>query len=91
MKAIFIDFDGTESDGVYKVYPANEESEPDFVFQGEFYYGRSKDEDPCVWAEDEDLNVYSTKDGARQAARSTALHIAKQVDAIILCNELERA
>jgi hypothetical protein len=82
MKAILIDFDGTESRGIYKVYPATEDSEPDFVFQGEFYYGDSDDEDLCT---------YTTKEGARRAAYNTALHVAKKVGATILSNELERA
>lgn len=71
--AIMIDWDGTDHSGVYVIYPANEESEPNFDFHSSFCYGPQND--------------YKTRDEARSAAENEAFRVACRIGGKWLTNE----
>jgi hypothetical protein len=74
-KLIIVDFDGTPDTGIFRVYPANEESEPDADFQHDFIYGASWD------------GEYDTQAQARAAAHNTAKRLAGSIGGNWATNE----
>jgi hypothetical protein len=73
-KLIIVDFDGDEFSGIYRVYPANDESEPDLEFQSEFVYGNED-------------GAYEKKALARMAATMTAKVLAASIGGNWATNE----
>ncbi len=72
---IIVDFDGSDSSGIYRVYPANEESETDHEFRSEFVYGLGNDGD------------YETQADARRAAQNEAKVFANYIGGNWATNE----
>lgn len=77
---IIVDFDGTHDSGIYRVYPANEESEPDCEFWSEFVYD-VRSPNPR-WPHE-----YSSQSYARQAAQEEAKSLAKHIGGMWATNE----
>ena len=73
--AIMINFDGDARNGIYSIYPANEESEPDFDFRSCFSY--------CTQGTAE----YESRDAARRAAEAEADKIAHLIGGEWYSNE----
>ena len=74
---IIVDFDGTHHSGIYRVYPANDESEPDCEFWSEFVYDvRSPSQDE-----------YSSQSDARYAAQAEAKRLARHIGGLWATNE----
>jgi hypothetical protein len=73
--AVMIDFDGTDHSGLFVIYPANEESEPDFDFRSCFSY--------CTQGTAE----YDSRDAARRAAEAEADKIAHLIGGEWYSNE----
>ena len=74
-RVIIVDHDGDQWEGVYRVYPGNEESEPESEFQGEFIYTRNDD------------GHFDSIHDARRAAHSVANRVAKEVGGQWVTNE----
>lgn len=72
---ICVDFDGTERSGVFRIYPANDESEPDCSFQAAFYYGTQDDGD------------HETRQAAQLAAHNEARRLAQIIGGNWASNE----
>jgi len=64
-----------ESSGIYRVYPANDESEPDCEFWPEFVYGSG------------DAGDYDTRADAREAAQAEAKRLARHIGGNWATNE----
>lgn len=73
--AIMIDFDGDDHSGVFELYPANEESEPDFCWSCTFHYST------------QGLADYDSRDEARAAAEAEAERVAKRIGGEWFSNE----
>ena len=73
--AIMIDFDGDDRSGVYELYPANEESEPDFCWSCTFHYCTQGTAD------------YDSRDEARAAAEAEAGRVAARIGGTWFSNE----
>ena len=73
--AILIDFDGDDQSGVFEIYPANEESEPDFRFSGAFHY--------CT----QGTKKFGSRTHARLAAEAEAERVAKGIGGQWFTNE----
>jgi hypothetical protein len=71
--AIMVNHDGDNQSGVFLLYPANEESEPEKEFKACFYYGPGDE--------------YETRDEARQAAESEAFRVACRIGGQWFTNE----
>ena len=71
--AIMIDWDGDDHSGSYDLYPANDESEPDFDFCSSFTYGPDED--------------YDSRDDAREAAEAEAERVADRIGGQWFSNE----
>lgn len=74
-KLIIIDHDGDNWEGIYRVYPANDESEVEEDYQKEFIYSRTDD------------GCYASIHDAQVAAYSVAKRIAKQIGGDWTSNE----
>ena len=77
---ILVDFDGDDIDGVFRVYPANDESEPEGEFKHEFWY--STKADPSASVED-----FHSRTSARRAAQQEAQRLATQIGGDWMTNE----
>ena len=76
-RAIMVDFDGDNTSGCYRIYPANEQSEPPIYFQADHHYGY-----------DESLPTnYASRAEARTAAESRAARLARSIDGVWMSNE----
>lgn len=76
-RAIMIDHDGDNTSGCYRIYPANEASEPPIYFQAEHHYGY-----------DESLpSNYASRAEARTAAESRAARLARSIGGVWMSNE----
>ena len=73
--AIMIHFDGDTRDGIYSIYPANDDSEPDFDFRPSFFYCTRGTAD------------FNSQDDARRAAEAEAARIAWKIGGAWYSNE----
>lgn len=74
-KVMIVDFDGCQGYGVFRLYPANDESEPDCSFCREFVYGSG------------DHGDYDNKQDAREAAHAEAKRVARYIGGVWATNE----
>lgn len=73
--AVMINFDGDAHNGMYSIYPGNEESEPDCDFRSGFFYCTQGTAD------------YDSRDAARRAAEAEAARIAWRIGGEWYSNE----